>query len=509
MSEYAPSGRYRARSRGSGEPEGSTLMLVFDTAGRLHLPLTTFGDDATSHTLVTPQTVATYLAALLPFFTYLESDPRQLQAGTSWQSPPEQVRGAVQVYLTQRLRALVQAHPEGFQLVSSAASLRSSIAVFLAALKLFYNISCVHGWYTYDNPLAIRPSSTIDAALQHIEGILPFPRMPASSGVSAYDHQRRLSHNYFTIVGNEWVPQAIDDLTFYPRVLDAVQRYSSSPLRLRNELVVRLLFETGARISEISGLTLGDWLARQDVCEAETFDKGSRGQRVKFVRFHPETAERLRAYCDTDRRRLDPHGRTLEDYQRIVSKHRRALDAVPLFLSARGTPLTPKAFRQRTWNPACHAAGIEADIHQARHWHVTQAVRVIYEHASGEGDRERRLEELMLYMGWRGGRQTLAAYQHYLAPLGYADTQDHLFDRMDALLAGALPDPTPAPAPAVAPAASPAMRAPLRDESVNSRPDLPLPSTAPLEPIAVPPVEEIFAFLQQSGGDRVGRPSLR
>ena len=93
-----------------------------------------------------------------------------------------------------------------------------------------------------------------------------------------------------------------------------------------------------------------------------------------------------------------------------------------------------KAFREDCWNPACQAAGIEADVHQARHWYVRQVIRSIYETASLGSEINRRLRELTEYMGWKSGWETLQAYQHYFDPQRHAEIQDQLHQRMDRAL---------------------------------------------------------------------------
>ena len=114
----------------------------------------------------------------------------------------------------------------------------------------------------------------------------------------------------------------------------------------------------------------------------------------------------------------------------------------------------PKAFREGCWNPACRAAGIEADVHQARHWYVTQAIRSIYETSQSQAEIDRRLRELIEYMGWKSGWETIQAYQHYFDPQRHAEIQDQLHQRLDAalkedldrgLVAGARAVPAPTP----------------------------------------------------------------
>lgn len=160
----------------------------------------------------------------------------------------------------------------------------------------------------------------------------------------------------------------MDDPSLPARVLAGGQRLRG--WRLRDECVTRVLFESGGRVSEVTGLTLGDWVARGMLQEATTFSKGSRGVRVKFLRFSSDTAKLLRRYVDGERRTLDPRGVTCAELLRRHPRLEADLLAAPLFLSERRTPLTAKNYREGAWNPACAAAGIDADVHQARHWYV-------------------------------------------------------------------------------------------------------------------------------------------
>ena len=107
---------------------------------------------------------------------------------------------------------------------------------------------------------------------------------------------------------------------------------------LREQCVVRILFESGGRISEVVGLTLGDWAARGLLQETQAFSKGSHGKRVKFLRFSAETAKLLRRYFDTERCRLDSNHYRVGDYLQAAREKRADLYEVPLFLSPSGHP---------------------------------------------------------------------------------------------------------------------------------------------------------------------------
>ena len=134
-------------------------FLVFDGQDRLHLPLTIFGKEASQR--LSPQTVQTYLHALLPFFTWLETDPWQLRAGISWDASPKQIRQATEDYLVQKLQCKVQAHQQGWRFVAITTGTRSTLRIFLSALKLFYQIMVARGSYPLLNPLLEPISATV------------------------------------------------------------------------------------------------------------------------------------------------------------------------------------------------------------------------------------------------------------------------------------------------------------------------------------------------------------
>jgi hypothetical protein len=154
-------------------------------------------------------------------------------------------------------------------------------------------------------------------------------------------------------------------------------------------------------------------------------------RRIKTISFAEDTVILLRRYFDEERIRFDPHGYSLDLYLELSAHHQVDLSTIPVFLSSQGTQLTAKAYREHYWNPACAAVGIEADVHQARHWHVTREVRDIYETAKDAKEVEQRLRDLIDYMKWKSD-QTLSAYQHYFEQQRYADLRDDFHQRMHA-----------------------------------------------------------------------------
>ncbi|HME00769.1 MAG TPA: site-specific integrase [Terriglobia bacterium] len=408
-------------------------VLVLDFEHRLHFPLTIFAEEAVKRSSL--GTARTYLNAAVPFFSWLEADDWQRRALRKWNDSPERIRQAVHDYLVERLKCKVREHRAGFQLVSLTEGTRSTVRVFLSALKLYYRLMQARSYYDYANPLVDGVSATLAQIENRLAEDAALPRTPEISGVVAARPKCRLSDSYFKLVGETWVPQVIDDPQF-PVWIQAGGL--SVGWHLREQCVVRILFESGGRISEVVGLTVGDWAARGCLQEAQAFSKGSHGKRVKFLRFSAETAKLLRRYFDIERCRLDANHYRLDDYLQRASEKRTNLHEVPLFLSHQGTPLRPKTFRDLSWNRACHAAGVEADIHQARHWYVAQIIRTIYETTPSASEINRRLRELIEYMGWRSGWETLDAYQHYFDPQRHAEIQNELHGRMDRSLKEAL-----------------------------------------------------------------------
>jgi hypothetical protein len=208
----------------------------------------------------------------------------------SWTGDFQSVRQAIGEYLEGHLGCVIRRHRLGFELVSMAGRTRSNVGAFLAALKLFYVVMREVGCYTDENPL-------IDVTSRVLNDVddddLNFdrnhsPRMPDISGVEPSRSHRRLTDSFFKLVGKEWVPQIIDDPTFPVSVMSGGRKLPS--WGLREECVTRLLFETGGRIFEVTGLTLGDWANRGLTKEVTAISKGSHCRRVKFFRFSTNTA---------------------------------------------------------------------------------------------------------------------------------------------------------------------------------------------------------------------------
>jgi integrase len=236
--------------------------------------------------------------------------------------------------------------------------------------------------------------------------------MPAISGVDVPPTDFRLSENYFRFVRTQWQPQSIDDADFPRAVYAAGQQYGWS---LREMCITRMLFESGARVSEVVALTAGDWAESQFLNRFRASNKGSHGRRVKTLVVSHQTATLCRRYFDDaehGRCAVDPARVTLRQLTRLARRSPERLHQIRLYLTARGTSMTAKLFRDHYWTPALRAAGLDADPHLARHWFVTNALRHVERGVRDEAALARRKQELIQYMAWRSGEQTLRAYEH-------------------------------------------------------------------------------------------------
>jgi hypothetical protein len=143
---------------------------------------------------------------------------------------------------------------------------RSLVSGFLSALRLFYTAMAADQVYRGTNPLA-RHLALQDAPEKQVALTeeAQHPRMPLVSGCEtdsrlrqSRDNSSRLTECYFVIVNERWIPQPIDDPGFPARIFAAGER---TQWRLREALITRLLFETGARVHEVPTLEPGDYEA--------------------------------------------------------------------------------------------------------------------------------------------------------------------------------------------------------------------------------------------------------
>ena len=179
-----------------------------------------------------------------------------------------------------------------------------------------------------------------------------------------------------------------------------------------DQVILLLLRQTGARLSEIVEMTVGGYRNAHHAGRALVKDKGSRGREEKTIYFTDVIEEHLHRYVRTERAEYDPQARKrLEELD----------DADPLFLTIRGTAYKRTSFYhhwKKLFEPAQRRfkkqEQVEFSPHDIRHLQVSGAIETIKQRAHGDRQVEGDLVEgFRLIMGWRSPK-TMETYIHTL-----------------------------------------------------------------------------------------------
>src|SRR6266700_1352349 len=136
------------------KPEGVVSQfeqVVVDGKGYPHLALTRCYQQFRQE--LSDGAAHTYLMALLPYFSFLETDHWRRQRQDRWDSSPESVRESVRDYLLQKLHCKVR-RCGMYEMVRLSAQSPSTVRVFLSALKRFYSCAKFSGLYEHAHPLS-------------------------------------------------------------------------------------------------------------------------------------------------------------------------------------------------------------------------------------------------------------------------------------------------------------------------------------------------------------------
>jgi integrase len=396
---------------------GSRFPLqVVRSNGLPEIPLTVFAGEML--TMLSGGSAYAYLREIVLFANWAARD--SVAGAHAWRlyGEPREVRNLVHEYLTRVGACRVAQRPDTLGIrvsyVNTTDGTRINVRLLLAALKKLYDILKDCNLYAHPNPLVHADASRAmaefrrgqRAAVEAVAGRLP---MPPVSGVDPPPPDIRLSENYFRLVNREWQPRSIDDPDFPSRVYAAGKQHGWG---LREVCAARTLLESGARISEVFALTAADWSVSSFGNRFSACNKGSFGQRVKTLVISNPTAKLYRRYFDEIRTAPSDARITVSSLARMQRNDSQQLAQIRIFLTARGNPMTARLFRDHYWRPALRRAGIEADPHTCRHWFVTNAMRHLEQSATCEAELARHKQELIEYMAWRSGEQTLRAYEH-------------------------------------------------------------------------------------------------
>lgn len=446
-----------------GQPGDPYELIFLDQHDRIIVPLTEWyrlrieqGPASTRNT---------YLACLMPWFTFLAHD------GCPWNAPPEQLRRALLTFHRDCLGCKI--HPQRdsdsvkIDLTRDTPLRESTLKVMRAALRDFYLVMKEAGLYAFANPLS---SEVLVALKREQERTLTNKGAPDHAGVRGESHEqsrRRPTAFLSLMLAQEWKPEVrkelVDVREGIHKVVDAM--LDSAEISVREKAVLHLLQSTGARIHEVALMTVGGYQNEGIAGQAQVMNKGSYGREIKTIYFadNLRVQEALNAYLEQVRPLYDPQQR-----RRLVDVDPKA----PLFLTERGTPYSLKAFYYHWYKlyPGFQTlCPVRLSPHDLRHLFVTEfliRLKIKCGFGTDHFDAETYLSEREAFgrqiMNWRSAKTidiydqsrhaaavfpTLAEYQRDLSQRRYVGQPAREMDHAPAQgVSPAIPQPTFPPA---------------------------------------------------------------
>lgn len=393
----------------AGYPGGRYEVIIVDSAGHPVSHLTEWF--RLRKQPGTESTRRTYLAFLLPFFGYL------LKRGAAWNREPDYIRSLVKAFLRDEVACQVarDEDADGYRVQLSGASplAASSLRVLYAALHDFYAVMSDAGLYTYGNPMR---SELLSAwKREHLRQVrnAGAPEHAGTRGETQEESWKYPTAYFRQKRGLPWKPSlALEPELALRRVRDAIDSMIRQAPTQRDRVILMLLNQTGARLSEVLGLTAGGYRKDKHACRAKVTDKGSCGREEKTIYFTLAIERALIQYIRTERARHDPRGRKRID---------QLADNEPLFLTRRGTAYKRGSFyyHWRTWLDAVppdeHTETIGPVAfapHDIRHAHVTWVVRQMKQRYQKDAEKLSTLRQVFQQrMAWRSPL-TIKCYDH-------------------------------------------------------------------------------------------------
>src|SRR6266567_4375265 len=403
-------------------------QLVFDADGQLIVALNEWyrlmeGGGAA-------RTRETYLAVLRPWFGFLAKH------GYPWNAQPEAVREYTRLFLLEAGCALRTGAVEGWfvQATNKSPISTNGLHLFIAALRSFYTVmrrgvfdpqdQRFHPLYAYENPMY---SKVLVAWRSEHRKWIRNAGAPDYAGIRSASRaeQARQPVGFFQVKRQPLEPPVARDSEPTRLTRLAGVRYMIDHASAREAVILRLLLESGARVSEILGLTAGGLRRAHNPkigidVTALVRNKGEHTIR-KPIWCSADTRAQLRRYIARERSQLDAEGRT--GLQELG-------DDEPIFLSRRKRQLEYSGFRigfnrlldktQRHFATAPQKPDAVPLVlpsitpHTIRHLHTTFRVKKVRELFSSPAERERALEALVDDLGWRSA-EMLKTYDHAIS----------------------------------------------------------------------------------------------
>jgi site-specific recombinase XerD len=395
-----------------GQPGAPYEVLFVDQHGHLIVALTEWY--RLRSTLGPASTRDTYLSCLLPFFAFLS------EKGCFWNASPEQLRLILINFYRERFCCLVRLErgPERIAVVPTRDTplQESTLQVFRSALRDFYLIMRDEGLYAFSHPLT---SETLLTLKRLHDQSIANSGAPDHAGVRGETRGRSRRQPTAFIrypKAREWKPDLRKELADVRmgihKVLDAMMECPH--ISCREKIVLELLRNTGARLHEIVGLSVGGYRNEGIAGQAQVVSKGSLGREIKTIYFahNPKVIQLLTQYLNRYRPQVDPQGRA----------HFAELDATaPVLLTERGTPYSVKCFYYHWYKyypQFCSLCPVVFSPHDIRHLFISEFLILLRE-ICGAGtdhfDAERYQREREAFgstiMGWRSAH-TIDIYDH-------------------------------------------------------------------------------------------------
>ncbi len=317
--------------------------LVFDAAGQLIVPLSEWY--RLMQGVGAARTRDTYLAVLRPWFGFLATH------GYPWNARPEAIREYTRLFLLEAGCGLQKGRVEGWFVQASNRSPISTngVHLFIAALRSFYTVmrrgvfdpedQHFHPLYAFDNPMYSKV--LVAWRSEHREWIRN-AGAPDYAGIRSQSRAAEAQQpvGFFQVKRQPLEPPVARDSEPTRLAILAGVRFMIDHAPPREAVILRILLESGARVSEVLGLTAGGLRQAHnpkigiDVA-ALVRNKGEHTLR-KPIWCSAETREQLQRYVARERSQLDTQYRT---------KLEQLGDDEPIFLSRRKRQLEYSGFR--------------------------------------------------------------------------------------------------------------------------------------------------------------------
>jgi integrase len=402
--------------------------LVFDADGQLIVPLNEWY--RLMEGVGAARTRETYLAVLRPWFGFLSKH------SYPWNAQPDAVREYTRLFLLEAGCALQKGRVEGWFVQASNRSPISTngLHLLIAALRSFYTVmrrgvfdpvdQRFHPLYAFDNPMY---SKVLVAWRAEHRKWIRNAGAPDHAGIRSHTRAAEAQQpvGFFQVRRQPLEPPVARDSEPTRLAILAGVRHMIDHAPARDAVILRVMLESGARVSEVLGMTAGGLRRAHNPkigidVTALVRNKGEHTLR-KPIWCSADTREQLRRYLARERSQVDAQGRT----------HLEQLgDDEPVFLSRRKRQLEYSGFRivfnrllakaQRHFATALQRSDAVPVVlpsitpHTIRHLHTTFRVKKVRELFSSPAERERAMEALVNDLGWRSA-EMLKTYDHAIS----------------------------------------------------------------------------------------------